>query len=411
VIDARIRPPGSKSITNRALVIAALARGTTTLRGALFSDDSRHVTRALASLGLAVEANEVASTLTVTGCDGDVPAGPATLFVGNAGTAARFLPPMLALGQGPYRLEGAPRMSERPLGPLVAALRSLGARIDGDAVPLTISGGRGARAVRVTGNLSSQFLSGLLLAAPCRPEGLAVTVDGPLVSRPYVDMTIALMRRFGAAVTEDGATIAVDPGGYRALDVAVEPDASAASYWFAAAAICGGRVTVPGLGASSLQGDLAFVRILEEMGCSVSIGSTDTTVAGPADGVLRGVEVDMREISDTAQTLAAIAPFASTPTRVTGIGFIRAKETDRIGAVVTELRRLGIDAVEEADGLVVRPGTPVAADVHTYDDHRMAMSFSILGLRTPGVTILDPGCVSKTYPTFFDDLDQFVPRS
>ncbi len=244
----------------------------------------------------------------------------------------------------------------------------------------------------------------MLLAAPAMETGLRLELATSSVSRPYLDLTADVMRSFGAVVTMDGDSVfVVAPGGYRPTEYAVEPDASAASYFFAAAAICGGRVTVEGLGSRSRQGDLGFVGLLERMGASVEQTATSTTVAGVRP--LHGIEVDMADLSDTAATLAVTATFASTPTRVTGIGFIRAKESDRIAAVVTELRRLGVDAEEETDGFVVRPGSFRPARVETYDDHRMAMSFALAGLRVPGVEIADPGCVAKTFPGFFGALD------
>jgi 3-phosphoshikimate 1-carboxyvinyltransferase len=407
-LDARVRPPGSKSITNRALVVAALARGTSELTGTLESDDTRVLAAALRTLGLDVRAER--DRIAVTGCAGAVPPGPAELHVGGAGTAARFLPPLLALGAGPYALDGVPRMRERPIAPLLEALAALGARVETlgapGHLPMRLSGGRLGRAVAVRGDISSQFLSGLLLSGPAYPSGLRVAVTGPLVSRPYVGITLAVMRAFGAEVEQDGDAFAVAPTGYTARAYAVEPDASAASYFFAAAAITGGRVVVEGLGHGSLQGDMAFVDILARMGCEVRATETETELTGPPPGGLRGVEADLSDLSDTAQTLAVVAPFANGPTRVTGIGFIRGKETDRVGAVVRELRRAGIDAAEEPDGFLVRPGTPRAARIATYDDHRMAMSFALLGLRVRGIEIEDPGCVAKTYPGYFTDLER-----
>ncbi|MBA2348328.1 MAG: 3-phosphoshikimate 1-carboxyvinyltransferase, partial [Solirubrobacterales bacterium] len=244
----------------------------------------------------------------------------------------------------------------------------------------------------------------LLLSAPCFADGLALELEGEVVSRPYLEMTVAVMEAFGAQVAPRSGGWSVAPGGYTATDYAIEPDASAASYFFAAAAISGGRVVVPGLGLGSLQGDLGFVRVLERMGCTVEIRARETEVRGPA--TLRGVEVDLRDLSDTAQTLAVVAPFADGPTRITGIGFIRRKESDRVGAVAGELRRVGITVEEEADGLLIWPGVPHAARIATYDDHRMAMSFALLALRTEGIEIEDPGCVSKTYPGYFADLER-----
>jgi 3-phosphoshikimate 1-carboxyvinyltransferase len=292
--------------------------------------------------------------------------------------------------------------------PLVDALRRLGALVEDEGdpghLPLVVAadGLRGGP-LEVSGDISSQFLSALLLSAPAMAEGLVVRVTTPLVSRPYVDITVATMADFGVEVQQpDERTFVVTPDRYRATDLRIEPDASAASYFFAAAAISGGRVRVPGLGRRSTQGDLAFVDLLDRMGAEVRRGDDGTEVVGT--GTLRGLDVDMTHLSDTAQTLAAVAVFADGPTRVRGIGFIRRKETDRIAAVVRELRRCGVEAEEHDDGFTVHPGQPQPARVETYHDHRMAMSFALLGLRAQGIEILDPGCVDKTYPGFFADL-------
>ncbi|MCW2777332.1 MAG: aroA, partial [Frankiales bacterium] len=302
------------------------------------------------------------------------------------------------------RLDGAPQLRARPFGPQVEALRALGATVVEDhgagRLPLTVSGPLRGGTVALPGHLSSQFLSGLLMAGPLMPEGLRVELTSSPVSVPYLEMTRTVMAAFGCP-TDDGWS--VRPGSYRGTDYAVEPDASAASYLWAAGALTGGSVTVEGLGRDSAQGDVAFVDVLERMGAVVERGATSTTVRD--SGVLHGVDVDLVDISDTAQTLAAVAVFADSPTRVRGIGFIRAKETDRIAAVVTELQRAGIDATEDEDGFTIVPGTPRPTTFATYDDHRMAMSLALLGLRVPGIEIADPGCVAKTYPGYFDDLD------
>jgi len=265
-------------------------------------------------------------------------------------------------------------------------------------LPIAVRGPARGGDVRVEGHISSQFLSGLLMAAPLMSSGLRVELSSPLVSVPYVKMTLAVMEAFGVSV--EG--LAVAPGRYVATEVAIEPDASAAAYFFAAAAISGGRVTIEGLGTGSIQGDVAFVDVLERMGARVERAAERITVCGT--GTLHGVEVDMADISDTAQTLAAVAVFADSPTKLTGIGFIRAKESDRIGALATELRRAGIEVATDDDGFTVTPGTVRPARFRTYDDHRMAMSLALLGLRASGVEIEDPGCVAKTYPDFFADL-------
>jgi 3-phosphoshikimate 1-carboxyvinyltransferase len=286
---------------------------------------------------------------------------------------------------------------------LFSAIERLGAQVEASGVamslPAVIRGPIARSVVTVSGSVSSQFLSGLLLAAPLVETGLEIEVEGSLVSRPYVDMTIEAMRRFGAKVSEDHNKFAVAGTGYQGCDLDIEPDASSASYFFGAAAALGGTVRVNGLGSSSLQGDLAFVDVLEAMGADVVRAEDFTEVTGR--GALHGIEVDMSKLSDTVPTLAVIAALADGPTRISGVGFIRKKESDRIGGVVTELRRCGVDAIEEADGLVINPGGAHGAVVQTYEDHRMAMAFAILGLAVDGVVIEDHSCVDKTFPTYF----------
>ena len=411
-VDAEVQIVGSKSYTNRALIVAALARGQSLLTGALCSDDTRYMAEALRALGVDVEADEARCTLAVRGSGGHVTQKEARCFVGNAGTAARFLPLVMALGEGVYELDGVPRMRERPIAPLLDALFALGVRVEclgkPGCLPVRVHGGclAGGR-VSISGNVSSQYVSGLMMAAPVMREGLILDIEGELVSRPYLEMTAQTMRDFGAElVREDERTFRIAGGQhYAGCTYEVEPDASAASYFFAAAAITGGRVRVTGLGTRSLQGDRNLVHILAQMGCCVTEGETFTEVKGPPVGELIGVEVDMADLSDVAQTLAVVAPFAKTPTRVTGIGFIRGKETDRVGAVVRELTRLGVSAEQEPDGFVIQPGTPLPGEVETYDDHRMAMSFALLGLAHPGIVITNPSCVGKTFPNYFEVLD------
>jgi 3-phosphoshikimate 1-carboxyvinyltransferase len=405
-------PPGSKSYTNRALVLAALAHGKSVLEGALYSDDTLHMANGLEALGFVVTHDEAGARFQVVGGGGMIPAKQASVFVGNSGTTARFLTAMMALGHGTYELDGNEAMQKRPIQPLLEAMAQLGAKatsLRGNGCPplrVDADGFAGGTA-RMPGGVSSQYFSALLLAAPCTQRGITVEVDGDLKSKPYIEVTAQAMNAFGASMSRDEfRRFEVKPGFYKAAKYQVEPDASAASYFFAAAAITRGTVVVSGLGSRSLQGDLGFVRILEKMGCQVRQTENETEVTGPEK--LRGVEVDMSNLSDTAQTLAAIAPFASDPVRVTGIGFIRKKETDRVGAVVKELHRLGIRAEEESDGFVVYPGMPHAGEVETYDDHRMAMSFAVTGLVAPGIRIVDPGCVSKTFPRFFEVLEGLV---
>jgi 3-phosphoshikimate 1-carboxyvinyltransferase len=407
--DASVRVPGSKSLTNRALVAAALATGTSTLHDALLADDTEAMLTALTDLGVGTVVDPAGPHVTVAGCGGAVPPGPATLDVRLSGTTARFLAPLLALGHGRYVLDAAAPFRARPMGPVLDALVDLGAEVEplGEPghLPATIvaHGARGGQ-LEVAGDASSQFLSGLLLAGPAMPDGLRVRLSTHLVSALYVDLTVEVMRAFGAEVERpDERTFVVPPVGYRATTFAVEPDASAATYFLAAAAITGGRVRVEGLTDRAVQGDAGFADVLAEMGAEVTRDAHGTEVRGT--GRLQGIDVDLAEMSDTAQTLAAVAVFAQGPTRVRGIGFIRGKETDRIAAVVTELRRCGIEAHEEDDGFVVVPGRPTAAVVQTYDDHRMAMSFALLGLVEPGIAIADPGCVAKTFPHYFEVLE------
>jgi 3-phosphoshikimate 1-carboxyvinyltransferase len=410
------RVPGSKSITNRALLVAALARGASTLTGALHSDDTRYMAAALNALGLRVDSDKAGERFAVTGGDGTFPATSADLFVGNSGTSMRFLTATLALGHGRFRIDGVPRMRQRPLKPLLDALTDLGVDARGEAVPgfppaLVQADGLRGGSVAMAGDQSSQFITGLLLASPSAAAGVTIGVTGALVSAPYIAMTIDVMRAFGVEVEADaaGRRFHVPPGQhYAGRAYHIEPDASNASYFFVTAAVTGGRVRVDGLGTNSTQGDLDFVRVLERMGATVTVAPDFTEVTGPSDGQLRGLDHDFSEISDTAQTLAAIAPFAAGPTTIRGIGFIRHKETDRVAAMATELRRLGQAVDEFADGFTIHPAPVQPADVATYDDHRMAMSFAVTGLRAPGVRILDPGCVAKTFPTFFKCLDELV---
>jgi 3-phosphoshikimate 1-carboxyvinyltransferase len=402
-----VRPPGSKSITNRALVCAALANGESLLTGALDSDDTRVMIEALRRLGLDVTHDPVASTLRVAGCGGRLPVSSANLAVENSGTTMRFLTALATLGHGTYRIDGSPRMRERPIEDLLAALRQLGADVQSEQgngcppVVIRAAGLPGGQA-QIAGAISSQFLSGLLMAAPYAQNPVELGVIGHLVSKPYVRMTLAVMRAFGVAVDERERFF-VPRGAYRARRYAIEPDASAASYFFAAAAITQGEVTVEGLSRESLQGDVAFCECLARMGCEVHYGPDSITVTGCP---LRGIKVDMDPISDTVQTLGAVAMFAQGPTTVVGVAHIRHKETDRIAALATELRKLGAEVEERPDGMRIVPGPLRGATIDTYGDHRMAMSLALVGLKVPGVTIRDPGCTAKTYPAFFDDLDK-----
>ena len=409
--NARVRVPGSKSLTNRALIVAALADGKGTLTGALDSDDTRVMVDSLRRLGLKVEHDVEAATITVDGRNGRIPNASAELFIGNSGTSLRFLTAMVAVGKGVYKLDGTPRMRERPAADLLAALNRLGADVKSDlgtgCPPLTVNAdGLDGGWVTVRGDVSSQFLSGLLMALPYAKGPTTVEVDGPLVSKPYVTMTLSVMESFGARPSNHNfRQFNIEPCRYGARKYPIEPDASAASYFFAAAAVTGGTITVEGLGSKSLQGDVAFVDVLEHMGCGVERAADAITVTGPP--VLRGVDVDMNAISDTVMTLGVVALFAQGMTRIRNVGHIRHKETDRIAALAAELRKLGAGVDEQPDGLIIFPPARITpARIATYDDHRMAMSFAVAGLKASGATILEPGCVAKTYPRFWADLER-----
>ena len=409
-VHGSIRPPGSKSITNRAVVCAALARGKSRLSGVLDSQDTRVMAAGLAALGIPLEADWAAGTMQVTGCGGTIPATEAVIDCAASGRTIRFLSAVCALGHGTYRLDGTPRMRKRPIGDLLEALRSLGveavAESPGGCPPVALRGrGLAGGTAQVRGDTSSQFASGLALVAPCTTGGLRIDFTGRLVSLPYLEMTRRVMAAFGAACTPtaaDGWTIA--PAGYTACDYSIEPDASAASYFFAAAAITGGSVRVEGLSRRSMQGDVGFCDALERMGCRVewcADGAGSITVSGRAD---RGIDIDMNAISDTVPTLAVVALFADGPTTIRNVAHIRDKETDRISDLACELRKLGATVDETHDGLTIAPARLRAATLATYDDHRMAMSLALAGLRVPGVHILDPGCVGKTFPDYWQRL-------
>jgi len=403
-LDVTVRVPGSKSITNRALLLAALASGTSTLRGALAADDTLAFAAGLRALGFAVD-EDAAGGWRVQGAAGRIPAAEADVYCAEAGTAARFLLAACAAGEGRYRVDAAPQLRSRPLAPLLEALRAQGARTeppDAERLPLTLQAhGLTGGSLRLPGDTSSQFVSALLMAAPLGHASLELAVDS-LVSRPYVDMTLKMMTQFGVEEVRQGhERFRVAPAAYRGRDYAVEPDASTASYFFAAAAVTGGRVKVLGLRREGgLQGDLRFLDVLEAMGCSVRDEADGVVVAGPS--TLAGVTVDMSDISDTFMTLAAMAPFASSPVTIMGIATVRLKESDRITVMEDNLRRLGVKTASGPDYLRVYPGLPTGGRIDPHGDHRIAMSFAVLGLRAHDVLVEDPGCVGKTCPGFFE---------
>ena len=408
-LDARVRVPGSKSVTNRALLVAALADGTSALSGGLASDDTRVMVASLVALGCAVDADREPWRVIGSGARLHAPAAP--LFTGNSGTTARFLTAAACLADGPVTIDGSARMRERPIDDLTRALEKLGAacRVEGagGCPPVRVAGGglRGGEAT-IDARRSSQYVSAVLLAAPYAARDVTLRFEaGELVSRPYVDLTLDVMRAFGARAdwTTEGALHVTAGIPYRARSFAIEADASSAAYPFCAAAIAGGRVRVQGLDPGTRQPDVGILGLLEQMGCRVAKGSDWAEVRGPQDR-LRGIDVDMNALPDAVLALAVVALFAEGRTRIRNVGNLRIKETDRLAALEAELRKLGAGARADADSLTIEPAPLRPAAIDTYGDHRMAMAFALAGLRQPGVLIRDPGCVSKTWPDYFDML-------
>lgn len=413
-IDASVAVPGSKSITNRALLCAALAGGQSELFGPLRSDDTDAMKGGLAALGVRVETADV--PWVVVGRGGSLTAPDRALDARASGTTARFLCAAAALADGPVVIDGSPRMRERPIDDLTGALSELGVKVEEQGVrgcpPVRIlGGGLPGGAVEIDAHRSSQFVSALLLAAPCADDSVLLRLRGPVVSRPYIDLTLAVMDRFGAdAAWGCDDTLRVAPTGYTACVFRIEPDATAASYPFAAAAIAGGRVRLDDIPDSSAQGDFAFLDLLERMGCEVSRNEGEVVVQR-RDTPLRGIDADLNEIPDTVLTLAVVALFAEGPTRIRNVANLRIKETDRLDALQAELQKLGADARSGPDWLEIHPGPTRPAIIETYDDHRMAMAFSLAGLRIPGVEIRDPHCVAKTWPDYFEAMDFLGARA
>jgi 3-phosphoshikimate 1-carboxyvinyltransferase len=409
-----LRPPGSKSITNRALLFAAIAHGSSHLEGCLDSDDTRLMRTCLRTLGLRVDENSDGTTLTIDGAGGPLKPTDAdnpTLHVGTAGTVARFLGAVLAAGPGRVVLDGTPRMRERPMAALIDALRRQGARIECPGqegyLPASIGpnpSGLVGGEIRMQRPASSQFVSALVIAATLAQAPTRIVLEQGTPARPYVDMTLAVLGAFGGnAIWGEENVLEVTPVTLSACDFSVEPDASAASYFLALAAIFGGRTTITNLGSQSLQGDARFASVLERMGARVHQDATSTTVEGR--GRLIGQSLDLTDMPDMTLTAAVAALHAQGETRITGVSILRHHESDRLAAAATELRKLGATVVEDSDGLAIIPpadGDLHEAEIDTYDDHRMAMAFSLAG-RT---TIRAPGCVAKTFPGYFNELDR-----
>jgi len=409
-ISGRVDLPGSKSLSNRVLLLSMLAEGTTRIQNLLDSDDVRYMIGALEKLGITLQETREKNEISVEGCSGGIPNSDLELMLGNAGTAMRPLTAALTLGQGRYVLDGVPRMRERPIVDLVEGLQQLGAKVrllngpPGPPVEILAQGLPGGTA-RIKGSVSSQFLSAILMAAPGAEKDVTLEIDDTLVSVPYVEMTLALMERFGVHVENrdfqefhiPGKQTYHSPG-----DFFVEGDASSASYFLAGAAITGGTVTVHGCGTESLQGDSKFAEVLEQMGAETQWQPHSVTVRG---NTLKGVDLDMNRMPDAAMTLAVAALFAEGTTKIRNVYNWRLKETERMKAVTTELRKLGAEVEEGDDYLIIDPPDQIqSTEIETYDDHRMAMAFSLAACGAESVTILDPGCVSKTFPDYFEVL-------
>ncbi len=416
-IIADVTVPPSKSIANRALVCAALADGESRVVGIAPGDDTAAMVECLGSLGITVGTQFDRTTglrsAIVVGTGGALATGPVDLHTRLAGTTSRFVTALAALGPGPYTIDGDPPLRRRPMAPLHDSLRALGATVEpGDGwgnLPVTISGPvHGADAIVMPGDVSSQYVTALMLVAPLVPGGLRLGLSTELVSRPYVEITRSVMAAFGAGEVEvEHRHVHVSESGYSPTEFRVEPDASSASYPLAAAAIVGGAVSVKGLGRASLQGDAAFVDVLAEMGCSITVSDHDTVVMRRRDAPLRGIEIDMADISDLVPTVAVIATQATSPTRITGVGFIREKESDRLGDLAAELVKTGVEVTVDEDGLTITPVDLLhGARLETHHDHRLAMAFGLLGLVVDGISVADPDVVSKSWPDYWSMLDR-----
>ena len=407
--------PGSKSLTNRALLLATLADGTSTLRGVLFSDDSRHFLKCVQDLGFETEVDEAAKLVKVTGLGGAVPKKEASQYVGSAGTAARFLAAYLGISKGIYHMDASEQMRKRPMAPLLKSLQELGCEIEFEGAegyfPFTLkSHSFGTNRISVDIEHSSQFLSALLIASCLSPEDMHIQVEGSH-GMAYIEITRKMMEQFGvkANVSENGKVYIISSGQhYNALDYQIEPDASGAAYFYALGMILGVPVKVQHITFDSMQGDVQFLKILEQMGAVLKEESDGVVLLPPAEGKYHGVDADMSACSDQAITLAALAPFADTPTTIRGIGHIRYQECNRMNAIITELGKMGIRCEETDTTITIYPGTPQPSLVDTYDDHRVAMGFSLIGLRADGIEIDNPGCCRKTFENYFECLEECI---
>lgn len=426
-INWTVTVPGSKSMTNRALLMAALSDGVTELSGVLFSDDSRYFISSLQSLGFATQVDEKEKKVTVKGENGKIPEKEAQIYVGSAGTAARFLTAMLGMSDGIYTIQASEQMKKRPMKDLFLLLKQAGAGIEylekEGYLPIKITGRKANNlngkaepekieqklTVQLDISKSTQFLSAMLLISPMVEEGLCIEITSEKTDGSYIKITRGMMEEWGVTSFFDGRNYEVSAGAsYHMKHYIVEPDMSAACYFYGAAAITGGLALVRNVHKDNSQGDRKFLEVLEKIGCSVTDSEEGIVVEGPADGKIKGIDIDMNDFSDQTMTLAAMAPFASEKVHISHIGHIRLQESDRIHAIVTELTRVGIRCEETEDSITVYPGKPHAALIETYEDHRMAMAFSLIGLKTEGIVIHNPMCCRKTFENYFELLTELT---
>ncbi len=413
-VSGIVEVPGSKSMTNRALLLAAVSTEKSNLNGVLFSDDSRYFLDCLRTLGFELEIFEEIKCVTITGTGGAIPKKTGMINVGSAGTAARFLTAMLALSDGEYTIQCSNQMKKRPMKPLIDALKQLGAHFEyleeDGFLPVKVIGNHGyCKEVVMDISKSTQFLSALLMIAPITKNGLKITVTSKKKDGAYIQITRKMMEQFGAKVEFDGEQYLI-PGNQviKINNYTIEPDVSAACYFFAIAALTGGVITVKNVFYTSMQGDMKFLNVLTQLGCQVKETSLGIQVSGPKNGVYPGIDVDMNDFSDQTMTLAALAAFATSQTTIRNIGHIRGQECNRALAIVNELNRVGVKCVEQGDNLLITPGEIHQANIETYEDHRVAMAFTLLGLRIDGIQIMNPQCCSKTFENYYEVLEQLL---
>lgn len=405
-MDIKVKVPGSKSITNRALLLSCLSKGTSILKNVLFSDDSRHFIDCVSKLSYEITVNEQEQTVIIKG---GKPKTDTEINVGSAGTAARFITALLASYEGVYSINASKQMQARPMQPLFEALINLGAEIEYLSreyhLPIRMKGGilKGGK-VSLDATRSSQFLSALLMTGCLHDKELNIIPFGKETSMSYIDITLNMIKQFNgnAKRSIDGSYIVPSGNTYKAQEYMIEPDVSAACYFYAMAFLTGGTAVVEGVHKDSMQGDIKFISLLEMMGAEVIDTPLGISLKGPKGGVYDGIDINMNDFSDQTMTLAALSVYAKTPTRIRGIEHIKYQETNRISAVINELRKIGADASETEDGIIIYPCVPKAALIETYDDHRMAMAFSLIGLRADGIEIYNPMCTTKTFENYFD---------